>query len=426
MPTPIVLPNTNFIECNYNAIISGAVTPNTVTVTAVKVSDDIKCIGASVADNGSAQAYVNVNGVQDIVDYTFSWYKGAVSGTPNYTGASYSGLAPGKYYVRAVNIATGCNSDIDSVTIAQLGKTPLRDTILVDKPNSSCSTPNGQVHAVVNGGDPVTNYTFEWFEGNDIFTSPEIGTGSVAMNLIGGKTYTVLVTDIASGCQAVASLAVPDVTSAPVVVASAVDAVCAPVNSGSVSATVGGTTSGFTFNWYIGPTTKPAADFIGSTYGSIPSGSYTVTATNNTSGCVSAPATVQVNTPPPFKASASLVTQQTSCNAATPNGSVTANVGGVTAGYTFSWFKGQNTAPANSVAGPTGLASGTYTTLATNTSTGCTDTAMVTVTQNLIYPVVTLTPAPNSTCDPAKGSSAYTGSVTATVTYNGSPVGMLH
>jgi len=421
LPTPIVLPNTPFVECDYNNVISAAVTPSPVHLTATKVNDDVKCIGAAVPDNGAAQAYVLVGGVQDIVDYNFNWYNGAVSGAPNYTGAAYTGLGPGTYKVVAINIATGCSSDTASVTIAQINKAPLAVAIVVDQPNSSCLTPNGKVHAVVNGGDPIINYTFAWFEGNDIFTSPQIGTGDVATNLIGGKTYTVLVTDISSGCQVVASLAVPDVTSAPTVVATSVNPVCVPANSGSASATVGGVTAGFTFNWYIGAATKPSPDFTGSTYNALVAGSYTVVAVDNTSGCSSAPVTVTLTTPPPFTATATMVSQQTSCDPAAPNGAVTASVGGVTAGYTFNWFSGGTTAPANAIAGPNNLAAGVYTVLATNTSNGCTDTESVTVTPNLIFPVVTLTPAPNSICNPALASSPYSGSVVASVSYNGVP-----
>ncbi|MBI1768437.1 MAG: hypothetical protein HYR67_08695, partial [Bacteroidetes bacterium] len=418
VPTPIVLPNTPILECDYGNVISANVVPKSVKITATKVNDNVKCVGATVPDNGAATASVGGN----TVDYNFYWFNGAVAGAPNYTGVSYSGLAAGTYKVFATHKTANCNSDTASVTIIRVDKAPMVATIVVDKPNTSCSSPNGQMHAVVNGGDPINDYTYKWYEGNDIFTSPEVGVGYIASNLKGGKTYTVLVTDIASGCQTITSLAVPDNTSSPVVSATKTDAVCVPANSGSASATVGGATAGYTFNWYIGAVTKPSPDFTGATYNSIPAGSYTVTATENTSGCLSLPVTVSVNLPPPFTVNTSMLTQQTMCNPATPNGSATADVGGVTAGYTFNWFTGQSTAPANAIAGPTNLASGIYTVKATNDATGCTATNEVTITQNLTYPVVSLTPSPNSTCDPTKGSNAFNGSVSATVTYNGNPV----
>jgi large repetitive protein len=422
VPTPIVLPNTSIIECSYDNVIDADILPKSVKVTALKVADNIKCLGATVPDNGAARAFVLVGGVENTVDYDFFWYNGTVAGAPNFTGVAYTALAAGTYKVFAKNKVLGCNSDTATVVINRVDKAPLTVAIVVDKANSSCGVPNGQFHAVVNGGDPIINYTFKWYEGNDIFTSPEIATGNIASNLKGGKTYTVLVTDNFSGCQVVSSLAVPDITVTPVASASTTNALCVPANSGSASATVGGITIGYTFSWYNGAAAKPTADFTGATYSSIPAGAYTVIATETASGCKSAPVTVNVNTPPPFTVTAAQLSPQTSCNPLTPNGSATADVGGVTVGFTFAWFKGQSTAPADAVTGPTNLAAGVYTVKATNTTTGCFATAEATITQTLVYPVVTLTPSPNAVCDPTKGTSAFTGSVTANVSYNGSTV----
>ncbi|MFN7493814.1 MAG: hypothetical protein ACK5RG_12925, partial [Cyclobacteriaceae bacterium] len=423
IPTPIVLPNTPILECNPDNIIDVDVVPKSVKLSAVKVADNIKCLGATVPDNGAARAFVLIGGVENTVDYDFFWYNGTVSGVHKFKGPAYTGLAAGTYKVFAKNKVFGCNSDTATVVINRVDKAPLTVAIIVDKPNSSCGIPNGQFRAVVNGGDPIINYTFKWYEGNDIFTSPEIAAGNIASNLKGGKTYTVLVTDNFSGCQVVSSLAVPDITITPLASASVVkNALCSPLNSGEVSATVGGVTIGYTFSWYNGAAAKPTADFTGATYSSIPAGAYTVIATETASGCKSAPVTVNVNTPAPFTVTAAQLTPQTSCNPLTPTGSATADVGGVTVGFTFNWFKGQSTAPADAVASSTNLASGIYTVKATNTTTGCSATAETTISQNLINPVVTLTPSPNAVCDPTKGTSAFTGSVTATVTYNGSAV----
>ncbi|MBS1681223.1 MAG: gliding motility-associated C-terminal domain-containing protein [Bacteroidetes bacterium] len=421
VPTPIKLPNTPFVECDYDNVIKADVIPKPVQVVATKIADNIKCVGASVPDNGAASAYVDMGGTQNTADYNFYWFNGPVTGSPVYTGASYSGLAAGTYSVYALHKTANCSSDTATVTIIRKDKAPMIATIVQDAPNTSCSIPNGKMHAVVNGGDPIINYTFDWFQGNDIFTSPEIGVGDTATNLLGGQIYTVLVTDNSSGCQSVASQAVPDNTVRPVVTAIPTDAICAPANSGSASASVAGVTTGFTFKWYNGSVTKPSPDFTGANYAAIPAGSYTVTATDNSKGCVSNPSTVTVGLPPPFTATASQLTQQTSCNPATPNGSATANVGGTTAGYNFNWFTGQSTAPGNAIPSAVNVAAGDYTVIATNTTTGCTDTTFTTVTQNLVYPAVSLVAAPNTVCDPTLTSPAaqFNGSITATITNQG-------
>ena len=125
--------------------------------------------------------------------------------------------------------------------------------------------------------------------------------------------------------------------------------------------------------------------------------------------------------PPAFSVTPTLIKDQTSCTILTPNGSATASVGGVTAGFTFDWFKGQSTLVIDQVATntitPANLTNSVYTVRATKTSTGCTATNEITINQNLIYPVVTLTPTPNSICDIAVApGGTFVGKVQANVT----------
>ena len=100
---------------------------------------------------------------------------------------------------------------------------------------------------------------------------------------------------------------------------------------------------------------------------------------------------------------------QTSCDPSQSNGSASAAVGGVTAGYTFEWFKGQNTLLANRISTTslaTDLKSGTpYTVKATSVATGCSDTEEVTIPFAVVTPTVALGSSFNPTqCVPANGS----------------------
>src|SRR5688500_12215626 len=59
VPTPISLPNTNFLECDYNDnIISVAVNPNPVGITALKVQDNIKCAGSTSSEYGAVRSFI--------------------------------------------------------------------------------------------------------------------------------------------------------------------------------------------------------------------------------------------------------------------------------------------------------------------------------------------------------------------------------
>ena len=154
---------------------------------------------------------------------------------------------------------------------------------------------------------------------------------------------------------------------------------------------------------------KAVANSTGATYSSLPAGQYTVVATRNSTKCSSAPVTVTITTTAPPVVATTLVAPQTSCDPNQSNGAASAAVGGVTAGYTFEWFKGQNTLLANRISttsAATGLKSGTpYTVKATSVATGCSDTEEITIPFAVVTPTIALASSSHSTqCVPANGS----------------------
>src|SRR5690606_32325764 len=304
---------------------------------------------------------------------------------------TYNALAEGTYTVYAVHKVASCNSDTVSVVVGRVDN-QVTVEITEDRPYTNCKDPNGKLTAIVNGGEPTGNFTYAWYDGNDIFTSPLIGNSHVINNLY-PRTYTVLVTDKATGCQSIESWTLTDQSVEPVVTTTKVDLLCSDSNSGEVTASVGGVTAGYSFNWYRGGAVKPTPDFTGTSHTGLAAGAYTVVAENNSSKCTSEPVTVTlIQTVPPV-VSASATAQQTSCDVAQPNGSTSANVAGTTAGYSFEWFAGQNTIPANRVATTaiaSGLSAGVYTVKATDDVTGCFDTMEVTVTSNVVTPSIVM------------------------------------
>lgn len=401
VPTPISLPNTNFLECNYNNnIISAPVTPLPIAITALKVQDNVKCAGSTSPDNGAVRAFIPISGGgENTADYNFYWSRGNVAkpAPADYQGAAVSALAEGTYTVYAIHKTANCSSSSATVTVTRVDRT-VSANISIESPYTNCKIPNGQLKAIVNDADgdgvgaPVSDFTYVWYEGIDIFTDPQVSVSHLATGLK-PLDYTVVVTEKSSGCQTLSSRTVPDQTVKPVVNASAVSITCTSLNSGSASATVGGATAGFKFDWYRGSNVKPTSDFTGANYSNLTAGPYTVIATNNTSQCESSPITVTVNQSTPITVAVAGVANQTSCNPALPNGTASANVGGTTTGYTFEWFRGQNTLAANkfsSNASVTGLAAGIYTAKATQTSTGCVDTHEVTINSAVVTPTLIL------------------------------------
>ena len=166
-------------------------------------------------------------------------------------------------------------------------------------------------------------------------------------------------------------------------------------------------------------------------YQNLDAGDYILVATLNSSKCSSDPVTVTIKQTVPPAVTASVVAHQTSCDPTQPNGSASASVGGVTTGYSFEWFLGQNTLLANRVATTstaTGLKVATYTVKATDIATGCSATAEVTVNFNVVTPTLTLASTSNATrCDNPDGSITVSASPGAATDYtffwyNGSSV----
>jgi gliding motility-associated-like protein len=413
LPTPITLPNTNFYECDYDNIFSALVVPNPVALTALKVQDNIKCPGSTSPDNGSVRAFVPISGGgENIADYDFYWSNGstAIPLPANYTGALYNGRPAGFYTVFARHKTANCSSDTATVEVLQTPKT-ITPNIIIVKGNDNCVNPNGELRVVINDtdndgvGEPASNFKYGWWEGTTFLSPDTISIGSSAINLE-GTAYTVYAIERSSGCWGTDTETVPDLIVHPSLTTSQINLTCLPPGLGSVTATANGVTAGHTFNWFNGATVKPTADFTGSTYGSRPLGSYTVFAVNNTSQCNSDTLTLTLIKAPDPIVSGAVVSHMTSCNASSPNGSASANVGGTTTGYTFEWFRGQNTLLANresTSSTATGLRAGIYTVRATDIVTGCFGTSEVTINSNVVIPTLSTIVTDQTTCTSPNG-----------------------
>lgn len=390
--TPLTFPNSSILECDYDNVVSIDVDPLPVSINAELVQNNIKCVGSVTPDNGSVRAFVPIGATENTTDYDFFWSNGAsATAPPAFTGPIYSGLDNGTFTVFAVHKTANCSSDTASVDVIRIDRS-IPITIEVNNHYTNCLIPNGELEAAVTG-EPLSNFDFDWFIGNDpSIIANKIGVNEVVSGLLPGN-YTVLVTDKNSGCQAVESLTILDQTTTPSPTITKQNIACSNANSGSVSATVGGVTNGFTFKWYNGSSVKPAPDFTGSSYINRAAGSYTLVVTNNVSQCSSAPITetiVQTTAP---TVSVTKLSDQSSCDETKPNGAASANVGGTTTGFNFQWFRGQNTSAGNlivSTPSVAGLEPGTYTVKATNALTGCSDTEIVTINLNVTQPSLLL------------------------------------
>ncbi len=333
------------------------------------------------------------------------------------SSSTFAQMADGNYNVIGYYENTLCYSDTVAIEIQRVTPTVYVWAYEIN-PLTQCDTPDGSAGAFVytqtqlgtfpaNDTDNIPldtllvadGYEFNWRDNDDI-TNTYFATGNVIQDLL-AKEFAVDVIDLQTRCTNTALVEVTTNTEAvndPTVTITPI-ATCG--GTGELSASVDGNTADYTFEWFDGNGVKPAVDHTGATYTVADAGSYTVRATSNSSSCPSDPVTVvmtdNANAPTPV---ATATAANTSCDAV-GNGSVIADGdgAGTTAGYNFTWFRGNNTLPANempaALAGSAfgagdheliNLVGGAYTVIVEDAGTLCTDTVSVTVPTNIVEP----------------------------------------
>ena len=190
---------------------------------------------------------------------------------------------------------------------------------------------NGRTYVEQNGVVNNNQFLFQW-------TAPAAGTGSVTFYASGNAVNNL---GTSAGDNSGASSLVVPVASTPIQLSGTQTNVnCFGASTGSINLTVTGGSAPFTFNWSDGATTE---DRTGLT-----AGTYTVTATDNSSATATASYTISQ---PASALSVSGIVSPILCAGAS-TGSINVTTQGGTAPYTFNWGSGITTEDrANLVAG---------------------------------------------------------------------------
>ncbi|MEO1254246.1 MAG: hypothetical protein AAFY41_05075, partial [Bacteroidota bacterium] len=336
--------------------------------------------------------------------FAFMWYNNDDYSTVIHEGSQFPQMATGVYDVVGFFEATQCYSDTVELEIL-LDNVPAFNVHVYEiEPLTQCSSPNGSLGAFAfttadAGGIPqdtlttVDGYGFTWFIQTEGVTP--IGTGDIIANLdaIG---YTVEVLEDLTGCTVSESRTVSSSLTFPPDPSATVTNIIACGGTGQLAANVNGNTSDFTFEWYDGPSIKPAVDFTGDTYVVSDPGEYTVVATSTISGCPSAAVTFTLGddsaAPDP---GVNLIADNTSCVAGNGIVSADGDGAGTVVGFTFEWFLGANTLASNALPGSAapgaflrndnphelgGLEEGVYTVRVTEDATNCFESRTIEVT----------------------------------------------
>jgi gliding motility-associated-like protein len=305
--------------------------PSSALNVTVASSSNVSCFGQS---NGS----INLSVTGGTSPYTFSWNNGE-------TTQNISGLITGTYTVSVAD-ANGCTTT-QSVTISQPSQA--LNASIASSQNVNCfGGNNASIALTVNGG--TGPYTYNWSNGATTQNISSLTSG----------TYSVTVTD-ANGCTVSLNKTITQpIAALNATVTGTQNATCYGFNNGSITVTVSGGTSPYSYAWSNGATSQNLTNVAAGTY------SVTITDAN---GCTSQLNGMVISQPSASLAS-SINTVDVLCHGQN-TGSITTTASGGTAPYTYLWNTGATTSGLNNIA------AGTY-------SVSITDAQGCTVAQNAI------------------------------------------
>ncbi|AHM60410.1 fg-gap repeat protein [Flammeovirgaceae bacterium 311] len=311
--------------------------------------------------------------------------------------------------------------------------------VVADSPQKTCKTPYGGKLSVeiYQNNKRVSNgsFSYTWYPADHINEEVhKLATGTSVSQLTAG-TYAVVVVDLEKKCEMVATGVVLDET--PVLefsldyIKNTVGCDADPVGEIRLN-----NPKNYKINWYSGTEADPDKNIP--KYQSLdymeflPPGTYTIVATNESTGCTTVPIQVTVDGFPTSPIVTADITPDLLCNG-TGSGTIATTIipsatGDVPpGGYTYTWYNeaGTELSQFSNLAVASPLPVGTYSLrvagIYTDMSLTCDTLLSYTIPHQPIHPVLSLSATPNSICDPAKATNGttYTGSITAAVTNNG-------
>lgn len=321
---------------------------------------------------------------------TYNWSgpgitAGATTSTPTVN-------LPGTYNL-TVTAANGCTATANT-SITQNTVTPSVSTATGGVLNCTLTSVNASATTTTS---PVS---YSW-SGSGITSASTISTVTVNQ----GGTYTYTVTNTNNGCKTSGSVSVTQNTTSPS--ASAVGGTLTCANTSTTLA--GGPASGVTYSW-LGAGLSGATNLANAT--ATTTGNYTLITTSTTNGCTNtAVATVTNNLNTPTANAGS--TQTLVCGVS----SVTLTGTGTPIGSTANWLGGVCGTTNNFTT--TACAPGTYTLVATDPTSGCSNSATVAVSSSTDVPQATVNVITNSiTCTNSVVAIGVTLSNTDPVSYS--------
>ena len=294
----------------------------------------IKCAGEK-----TAAVKVDVKGGK--APFNYKW------NASNMTDQIAAGIAPGAYTV-TVSDASG-----QTATAAITINEPAAITAIA-KVNASATTGNNDGRATVEISGGSGKYQIKWDNGE---------TTNQAVKL-GPAIHNVSITDEA-GCQSIASVTITeDILPLAVSITQKNEVKCADGTDGELEATVSGGKGPFKFTWSNGGN--------GASANGLTAGDFAVTVTDGIGTVAST--SFSIKQPKPIELSATVKSPASTGNT---DGKATVKAAGGTGDLTYKWSNGETGKDAVK------LAPGEHTVTATDAN-GCTNTATISVSENIL------------------------------------------
>lgn len=315
--------------------------PSTSVSAAISLSSTYS--GAMISCNGACDARLSATATGGVAatGYSYQWNTSFLGATTQ----NITGLCAGTYEV-TVTDALGCPATANFTVVEP---TPVSATVATAVDPSCFGLCNGTATVTATGGTIVSAsvpYQYRW---DAAAANQMTATATGLCGSAPATNYSVTVQDN-NGCPAVINVPMgtpPAMTVTPTSFLNynGQDISCNGSADGAITTTVSGGAMPYTYTWSPNAGVQNSDTII-----SLSAGLYTVTVTEG-GGCT-ATGSVSLSEPSPVTATISSLTT-IACNG-TATGTATVAGSGGTAGYTYSWSNGANTAMA------TGLIAGTY------------------------------------------------------------------
>ncbi len=346
-------------DLNSCAVSQPIIITEPAAITITLAATDVTC-------NGTNNGIINSTITGGTPNYSMMWSNGDSS-------VDLNNIAPGNYSVTVTDV-NSCSA-MQSAIVTE----PTLLNVTASKIDVACYGGNtGSVDLTVTGG--TTAYSYSWNIG---------GTSEDKQNITAG-TYIVTVTD-ANACSTSTTTMVTQPATALNVTASVTNVTCFGNSTGSVTLTVTGGTTNYTYNWGGGITTPNRTN--------IPAGNYNVTVTDANACSTSTSATV---IQPLAALNVSGLVTNVACFG-NSTGRVNLAVTGGTPAYSYNWGGGIT------MPGRTNVVAGTYNVTVTDAN-ACSVSLSSIVTQ----PAAALSASAAATNVACNGNS--TGAINVTVT----------